>query len=136
MRAVFLAAPDRGAGALGLVDKLILEMQVLTGGALKGSDWFAPHLQVGDVGVETDAATRFTASLEALQRARVVVAVLDGAQVDDEVAFLVGYAFAAGKPIVGFASDGRAHASAVEAACREIVADARGLSQALARALA
>src|SRR5687767_3174568 len=98
-RPVFLAAPDRGAGALALIEALLRELQVATGGALRGSDVFVPHLQVGDAGVEVDASAWFSRSLEALQEARVVVAVLDGPQADESVAFLVGYAFAAGKPV-------------------------------------
>ncbi len=98
-RPIFLAAPERGAGALGLVDKIVLELQLATGGALKGSSIFVPHLQAGDAGIDTDAATYFTRSLQAINDARVVVAVLDGPQVDENVAFLVGCAFAAGKPV-------------------------------------
>ncbi len=134
-RPVFLAAPERGAGALALVEALLREIQVATGGALKGSDVFVPHLQVGDPGVDVEASAYFQRSLEALQEARVVVAVLDGPQADEGVAFLLGYAFAAGKPVIGYATDGRAKGPFSEGACAEVVHDVRGLVAALGRAL-
>lgn len=134
-RPVFLAAPERGAGALGLIDKLVLELQVATGGALKGSDVFVPHLQVGDVGIDVDGARYFQRSLEAIQGARVVIAVLDGPSVDDNVAFLVGYAFAAGKPIVAYVTDAREKAALPAAACSDVARDVRELQAALARHL-
>ncbi|HWH07869.1 MAG TPA: nucleoside 2-deoxyribosyltransferase [Candidatus Thermoplasmatota archaeon] len=136
MRPVFLAAPEQGQGALSLIEGLLRELQVLTGGALKGSHVFVPHLQVGDVGVDVDAAAWFTRCLEAIQEARVVVAVLDGPQVDESVAFLVGYAFAAGKPVVGYATDRRVKGPLLEGAVAEVANDARALAAALGRRLA
>lgn len=134
-RPVFLAAPERGAGALSLLESLLRELEVATGGALRGSHVFVPHLQVGDVGVEVDADAWFARSLGALQEARVVVAVLDGATVDDNVAFFVGYAFAAEKPIVAYVTDGREKATMLAGACAEMVHDVHGLQAALARLL-
>ena len=134
-RPVFLAAPERGAGALSLIEALLRELQVATGGALKGSDVFVPHLQVGDAGVDVDAGAYFQRSLEGLQQARVVVAVLDGPQVDEGVAFLLGYAFAAGKPCIGYATDGRAKGPFPEGAAVEVATDLRGLTAALAKVL-
>ena len=134
-RPVFLAAPDRGAGALALVEALLREIQVATGGALKGSDVFVPHLQVGDAGVDVDPGLLFQRSLEALQEARVVVAVLDGPQADENVSFLLGYAFAAGKPSFAYVTDGRAKGPFVEGAAGEVATDVRGLVAALARVL-
>lgn len=134
-RAIFLAAPDRGQGAHALVEALLRELQVATGGALRGSDVFVPHMQVGSPGVEADAGAYFSGSLAALQEARVVVAVLDGAQVDESVAFWMGYAFAAAKPIVAYATDARAKGPMVSGAVVEAAHDARQLAAALARQL-
>jgi nucleoside 2-deoxyribosyltransferase len=130
-RPVFLAAPGRGAGALAHVEALLRELQVVTGGALRGSDAFVPHLHADDV----DPARAFTRTLEALGEARVVVAVLDGPQADDAVAFLVGYAFAAGKPVVGLVTDGRAKAPLLEGALTDVAHDARGLAEVLRKHL-
>jgi nucleoside 2-deoxyribosyltransferase len=134
-RPVFLAAPERGAGALAHVEALLRELQVATGGALKGSDVFVPHLQVGDPGVDVEPGAYFQRSLEALQQARVVVAVLDGPQVDEGVAFLLGYAFAAGRPCVGYVTDGRRKGPFPEGAAVEVVTDVRALAAALAKVL-
>jgi len=49
----------------------------------------------------------FRKCLEALDSARVVVAILDGPDADSGVAFEVGYARAKGKPIVGVRTDFR-----------------------------
>lgn len=135
-RPVFLAAPERGQGSLSLLEGLLRELQVATGGALRGSHVFVPHMQVGDAGIEVDGVTYFSRSLEALQQARVVVAVLDGPEVDESVAFWMGYAFAAQKPVVGLVTDRRAKGPMTQGACTELVSDVRGLSAALAKLLA
>lgn len=116
-----------------MIEALLRELQVVTGGAVKGSDVFVPHLQVGDVGVDVDAPTAFTRTLEAIQSARVVVAVLDGPQVDDGVALLVGYAFAAGKPVIGYATDARSKHALLDAALVDVARDVRALAAALAK---
>lgn len=135
-RPVFLAAPDANQADLTLIDKLVLGLQVQSGGALKGSDIFSPHLQLGDVGVDADESTYFTRCMDALNECRVVVAVLDGAQVDDGVAFLVGLAFAAEKPVIGFRTDRRqAPHPLLEGAVSKVVFDLKGLSAALAKQL-
>lgn len=135
MRRVFLAAPELGDGALAAIDKILVTVEPLSGGALKPADFWVPHLQAGDVGVEVDAAAYFEKSLAALQEASVVVAVLDGPQVDENVAFWAGYAFAAGKPVVGYRSDRRATGVMPAGALVEVVADPRALAKALARRL-
>lgn len=134
-RPVFLAAPDRGHAAHALVEALLRELQVATGGALKGSHCFVPHLAVGEPGADASATAYFARSLEALQEARVVVAVLDGAQVDESVAFWMGYAFAASKPIVAYVTDARAKGPMVGGAVAEATHDVRQLAAALARYL-
>lgn len=135
-RPLFLAAPSRGAGNLALVESLLRELQVATGGALKGSLVFVPHLQIGDVGVDVDAASFAERALAALREAVVVVAVLDGPQTDDAVAFLVGHASALGKPVLGYATDARARDPLVERACRSVTHDVRALAGELAKLLA
>lgn len=135
MRPVFLAAPERGQGARALIEGLLRELEVATGGALRGSHVFVPHLQVGDPGVEADAAAFFSRSLQAIQEARVVLAVLDGPEVDESVAFWMGYAFAAQKPIVAFVTDARAKGPMVAGACAEAASDVKTLADALARHL-
>jgi len=134
-RPILLAAPETGDAALGLIDKLLLELQVATGGALKGSHIFVPHLQVGDVGIDTDAAKYARQTAAALDEARVVIAVLDGPQVDESVAFLVGAAQRAGKPVIGYATDGRHKGPLVEAAVTATASDVQSLAAALAKIL-
>ena len=130
-RPVFLAAPDRGHAAHALVEALLRELQVATGGHLRGSDVFVPHLHAD----ELDPAGYFSRSLEALQEAHVVIAVLDGAQVDESVAFWMGYAFAARKPVVGYVTDARAKGPMVAGAVVDATHDVKELAAALPRFL-
>lgn len=51
--------------------------------------------------------TVFHANLQALQECDLMVAILDGPQVDDGVAWEVGYFFSRGKPILGIRTDFR-----------------------------
>lgn len=125
---IFLAAPDRGHGAQALIEALLREIQVATGGALKGSHVFVPHLAIS----EGDSAAYFTRSLEAIQQAAVVVAVLDGPQVDENVALWMGYAFAAQRPIVGYVTDARAKGPMVASVVAEATHDVKQLAAALA----
>ncbi|HUR69582.1 MAG TPA: nucleoside 2-deoxyribosyltransferase [Candidatus Thermoplasmatota archaeon] len=126
-RPIFLATPERGHAAHALAEALLRELQVATGGAVKGSMVHVPHL----AGDGLDAAAYFARSLEALQEARVVIAVLDGAQVDESVAFWMGYAFAASKPILAYATDARAKGPMVAGAVVEATHDVKALAAAL-----
>ncbi|QDP23947.1 nucleoside 2-deoxyribosyltransferase [Bradyrhizobium cosmicum] len=60
-------------------------------------------------GMPVDAAERlvFETDLRAIAAADVVVTVLDGAHIDEGVAFEVGFAYALGKPCVGLQTDAR-----------------------------
>lgn len=60
-------------------------------------------------GVPVDSAERlvFETDLRAISAADVVVSVLDGAHIDEGVAFEVGFAYALGKPCVGLQTDAR-----------------------------
>lgn len=49
----------------------------------------------------------YEADITALEKCDVVVAVLDGVDVDSGVAFEIGFAVALGKPVVGFKTDHR-----------------------------
>lgn len=49
----------------------------------------------------------FLCDRDGVEWAEVVVAVMDGAQVDDGTAWECGYAYAAGKPIIGLRTDFR-----------------------------
>lgn len=52
----------------------------------------------------------FERDLAGVEQADVVVAILDGADVDSGTAFEVGYAFAKGKPVIGLKTDMRVFA--------------------------
>jgi len=70
----------------------------------------------------------------------VVVALLDGVQVDDGTAWEIGYAYAKDKPVIGIRTDIRnagdtPHGSVnamIEGSCRGIVRDTQGILEMLA----
>lgn len=55
-----------------------------------------------------DAASLFAGNLADIERADVVVAVLDGADPDSGTCWEAGYAYKAGKPVIGLRTDLRA----------------------------
>ncbi len=72
------------------------------------SDFFLPHRDAGDVGVSGSTDEIFEADLKALKDAKIVVALLDGQDVDSGTAVELGIAFVAKKPIYGLLTDRRA----------------------------
>ena len=76
---------------------------------------------------------------ETIEGCHVVVALLDGAQVDDGTAWEIGYAYAKGVPVIGIRTDfrnggdtahGRVNAM-IEGSCVSIEADEAGVLKAL-----
>lgn len=104
---VFLALPDYNAGDLDHLEGLMRVLHASTGGALGHRHVYVPHLAVGDPGIDVEEEKWVKRVLAALQEARVVVAVLDGRQVDDAVAWVMGHAHARGVPVVGLWTDRR-----------------------------
>jgi nucleoside 2-deoxyribosyltransferase len=85
-----------------------------------GFKTFLPQRDVGRLdellAKEGDQAYRtiFDRDLKGLDQADVVVAILDGPDVDSGTAFEVGYAFAKGKPVIGLKTDMRVFAKEEE----------------------
>lgn len=73
------------------------------------ADFFLPHRDAGDIGVAGSRTDIFSEDLRRLDKASVVVALLDGADVDSGTAVEIGYAYAKGKKIFGLLTDFRAH---------------------------
>ncbi len=77
-----------------------------------------------------DARLLFKLNIESIQSADVIVAILDGSDVDSGTAWECGYAFKAGKPVIGVRTDLRAGGDDPEhsinlmlsISCRSIVA--------------
>lgn len=82
----------------------------------QGFETFLPQRDAGRLdellAKEGERAYRmiFERDLKGLDRADVVVAILDGPDVDSGTAFEVGYSFAKGKPVVGLKTDMRVFA--------------------------
>ncbi|MDR2943687.1 MAG: nucleoside 2-deoxyribosyltransferase [Methanosarcinales archaeon] len=60
-----------------------------------------------DERIERNNSVIFLSCLSGLQKSDMVVAVLDGTDVDSGTAWELGYAYAAGKPIIGIRTDFR-----------------------------
>jgi len=82
----------------------------------QGFETFLPQRDVGKLdellAKEGERAYRtiFKRDLKGLDQADVVVAILDGPDVDSGTAFEVGYAFSKGKPVIGLKTDMRVFA--------------------------
>jgi nucleoside 2-deoxyribosyltransferase len=74
-------------------------------------DFFLPHRDAGDVGVTGERNEIFSLDLRYLEQAKIVIALLDGQDVDSGTAVELGYAFAKGKKIFGLLTDFRAYLS-------------------------
>jgi len=99
---VFLAAPIFSTAEREFNSKLAEELR------RKGYEVFlAQELPLLSSESEEDKKNIFFMDIEGLESSDVVVAVLDGSDVDSGVAFELGYAFARGKPIIGVRTDHR-----------------------------
>jgi nucleoside 2-deoxyribosyltransferase len=73
------------------------------------ADFFLPHRDVGDVGVLGTRVDVFSKDLIMLDEASIVVALLDGPDIDSGTAIEIGYAFAKHKKVFGLLTDFRAY---------------------------
>jgi nucleoside 2-deoxyribosyltransferase len=76
----------------------------------KGFSVFLPQVDAEDAAAEREKQNQeyvFKKCLEGLNNSDIVVAVLDGVDVDSGTAWEVGYAFARGKSVIGLRTDFR-----------------------------
>ena len=78
------------------------------------ADFFLPHRDAGDVGVAETRVDIFSKDLMMLDEASIVVALLDGSDVDSGTAVELGYAYAKRKKIFGLLTDFRAYSKTSE----------------------
>ncbi len=97
---IFLAAPIFSLAEREFNSKLAEELRK------RGYDVFLAQ-ELGILSSEEEKARLFSEDLKALDECNVVVAVLDGNDVDSGVAFELGYAYAKGKRIIGIRTDHR-----------------------------
>jgi nucleoside 2-deoxyribosyltransferase len=99
---VFLAAPLFSESERGFNEKVAEELR---GG---GFDvWMAQEAPFIKEGSHEEKKRIYEKDVSALRGSDVVVAVLDGVEVDSGVAFEMGFAKALGKPIIGLKTDYR-----------------------------
>ena len=70
------------------------------------NDIFLPHRDAGDAGVNTMHDV-FSADVGAIANANVMIAWLDGMNVDAGTAVEIGIAYSSGKPVIGLLTDRR-----------------------------
>lgn len=73
------------------------------------ADFFLPHRDAGDVGWSGTKRKIFHEDLRMLEGASIIVAWLDGSDVDSGTAIEIGYALARGKKIFALLTDFRAY---------------------------
>jgi nucleoside 2-deoxyribosyltransferase len=84
------------------------ELENTTDGLKKNSICFIPHRDAGDLGIsDFNRDNIFQADLNALDNSVIIIAILDGPDVDSGTAVELGYAYAKGKKIVGLLTDKR-----------------------------
>ncbi len=73
----------------------------------EGLATYLPHRDAGVFDREGDSRPFFLGDVRALQRAVLVIAVLNGCDVDSGTAWELGYAYALGRPVLGLLNDVR-----------------------------
>lgn len=111
-------------------------------GLLRANDfetWLAQESGLIKKGSRTEKRRIFKTDLSALEGCDVILARLDGADVDSGVAFELGYAAAKGKPIIGLKTDLRSFSTLeevnliVEMSLKELCKDTESAVRALRR---
>lgn len=127
---VFLALPDHNEGELSRQEALMRELHAASGTAIGNKHVFVPSSALGHPGIDVDEETYVEELRGALEEAEVVLAVLDGRQVDDGTAWIVGWAAAQGKTVYGYWSERRqvAHPLITDA-CHRITGEVRDLAE-------
>lgn len=106
-----------------------------------GFETVLPQRDIGDARTEGHLRV-FEKDLAAIDGSDVVVAILDGPDVDSGTAFEIGYAFARGKPVIGLKTDRRIFAPDEEVnnmilqAVARLVRDPASLPSAIREAVA
>lgn len=130
---VFLALPDHNEGELSRQEALVRELHAASGTALGNKHLFIPASALGHPGIDVDEDAYVEGVRAALEEAEVVLAVLDGRQVDDGTAWILGWSAAGGKTVYGYWSERRqvAHPLVTDA-CDRITGEVRELAEWLA----
>jgi nucleoside 2-deoxyribosyltransferase len=76
------------------------------------ADFFLPHRDGGELGKGATRKDIFEIDIRQVNSARIVVALLDGQDVDSGTCIELGYAYAKGKKIFGLLTDFRAYKTA------------------------
>jgi nucleoside 2-deoxyribosyltransferase len=102
MKTVYLAAPLFSDAECDFNRKLKSELHSI------GFKVFLPQEDSNNVHDKTDRQKIiFEKNLKGIERSDILVAVIDGADVDSGTAWEIGYAFAKGKPVIGLRTDFR-----------------------------
>lgn len=97
---IYLSGPLFSAAEIAWAGKL----SALLGGRLENTEIIWPHEIVPE---GSEPVQIFKANLQALNQCDLMVAILDGAQVDDGTSWEIGYFFSQGKKILGIRTDFR-----------------------------
>jgi nucleoside 2-deoxyribosyltransferase len=110
-RLVYVAGP-----LFSDAERAFLELMVKTLARTSGldtlTDFFLPHRDGGELGKGPERRDIFELDLKQVDSAAVVVALLDGQDVDSGTCIELGYAHAKGKKIFGLLTDFRAYHTA------------------------
>lgn len=105
---IYIAGPLFSLAERDFLERLVEEVAT-TLGLDPLRDFFLPHRDAGDVGPAHSRPAIFEADVRHLDTCEIVVAWLDGVDVDSGTAAEIGYAFALKKAVFGLLTDFRAY---------------------------
>lgn len=107
-RIVYVAGPLFSEAERSFLEKMV-DILARYSGLNAEEDFFIPHRDGGELGKGPKRKDIFHLDLNNLDRADIVVSLLDGQDVDSGTCIELGYAFARGKKIFGIITDFRAY---------------------------
>jgi len=107
-RLVYVAGPLFSEAERAFLEQIV-DTLAKSAGLDPLADFFLPHRDGGELGKGPKRRNIFELDLDNLTSAKVVVALLDGQDVDSGTCIELGYAYAQGKKIFGILTDFRAY---------------------------
>lgn len=108
MKLVYMAGPLFSQAERLFLEQMVIEL-ARASGLDANSDFFLPHRDGGELGKGPKRLDIFNLDISELSQASIVVALLDGQDVDSGTCIELGYAFSSEKKIFGIITDFRSY---------------------------
>jgi len=107
-RLVYVAGPLFSQAEREFLEKMVSSL-ARTSGLDPERDFFLPHRDGGELGKGPTRGRIFGLDISTLRQTQIVVALLDGQDVDSGTCIELGYAYALGKKVFGIITDFRSY---------------------------